>query len=862
MFSKFIRVVIIFSFIVIIKDFAEAQSNTFTKVKYYPDGHIYEKYSENNGVKEGPAITYYPSGATRSEDNYKNGLLDGVIKRYLENGKTFSINNFKNGKMDGLTEIYYPTGEKKSSEMFTNDSQTGICRFYYKNGNLLEESERVNGQVEGKILNYYENGQLSEKNYRKSGLPDGVLKKFTENGLWSFNGQYRHNKLSGINEWFNKDGSIRTVSNYVDGVRQGITQEFNEAGVLKRSFEMKNDIKHGIQKDYYYSFPQKTENSIETEPHYRSDVNIPIQWIKTLDNDELNGPMKLLNKDGKVVADFTYTQNKIANHTQINFDQAFGIVKLNSVEEENLFDNLFSLLLVFEDFDQIESLASKFRIDKTILLNGATKLSEMYDGLETGFGSINPLNEINYISLLNRWIKKYPESIIPRVLLVYSYNEIAYNYRGGGYAETVSDEGNKKFQEYIYKALTAGNEAMKLPYKDAALYDAMIFVGLGADLSKAKLYEYLNEAREIDPDSLHIYFSMSTALLPRWGGRPGQLENYINWITNITKEHMGNKMYAYLFCSIKSYVGKDTMNEFKFNKEQLQKGFEDILRDSPESFYILNEYASFATEIGDRELANKLFERISDRWDNISNMVWTDKQSFDSIKKIFHGDSEYKQNGISNVQNMYDKYTSKYLNTLDLEINEKDVHGKTSLMIAISNNQVTKAIELIKKGVDINIKDNNNKQAIHYAAETSSNDLMKILISKGAIANQADDWGFLPLHYAARSGFTIQIKTLLLIKNVNINSKSNNGLTALHFSTDAGHIDATEELLKNSLIDINIQDNQGKSPLHLAAAKGFSKLIEILLSHSADKTIKDNQGKTAADYAKENGHEDLYLILK
>lgn len=61
--------------------------------------------------------------------------------------------------------------------------------------------------------------------------------------------------------------------------------------------------------------------------------------------------------------------------------------------------------------------------------------------------------------------------------------------------------------------------------------------------------------------------------------------------------------------------------------------------------------------------------------------------------------------------------------------------------------------------------------------------------------------------------------------------------------------------------DVNAIDFFKVTPLMLAAFYGNKKVVELLLSLGADKTLKNYWGKTAKDKAIENGHTELYDIL-
>ena len=57
------------------------------------------------------------------------------------------------------------------------------------------------------------------------------------------------------------------------------------------------------------------------------------------------------------------------------------------------------------------------------------------------------------------------------------------------------------------------------------------------------------------------------------------------------------------------------------------------------------------------------------------------------------------------------------------------------------------------------------------------------------------------------------------------------------------------EYLINNGADINATDKEHNTPLHEAARKGRLNVVQVLLSHDADATIKGYNGETAEEKA-------------
>ncbi|XP_071803904.1 oxysterol-binding protein-related protein 1-like isoform X3 [Asterias amurensis] len=113
------------------------------------------------------------------------------------------------------------------------------------------------------------------------------------------------------------------------------------------------------------------------------------------------------------------------------------------------------------------------------------------------------------------------------------------------------------------------------------------------------------------------------------------------------------------------------------------------------------------------------------------------------------------------------------------------------------------------------------------------------------------------LLYAARNGDTDSVKHLLdqhslgaLQLNVNCKgtSKANLGWSPLHLASYFGHIEVATILLLHEA-DVNIVNQNGDTPLHRAAFTGRTELVALLLKYGSDVTIVNGEGHMARDIA-------------
>ncbi|KAK4688503.1 hypothetical protein P7C73_g1601, partial [Tremellales sp. Uapishka_1] len=75
-------------------------------------------------------------------------------------------------------------------------------------------------------------------------------------------------------------------------------------------------------------------------------------------------------------------------------------------------------------------------------------------------------------------------------------------------------------------------------------------------------------------------------------------------------------------------------------------------------------------------------------------------------------------------------------------------------------------------------------------------------------------------------------------------------------------LEEVKTLLANSPSLLDAKDEFGYTPLHLAADRGFSSIVEYLLSIGAKKEARDEDGQTALELAQISDRKDIVELLR
>ncbi|MDG1438740.1 MAG: ankyrin repeat domain-containing protein [Emcibacteraceae bacterium] len=115
--------------------------------------------------------------------------------------------------------------------------------------------------------------------------------------------------------------------------------------------------------------------------------------------------------------------------------------------------------------------------------------------------------------------------------------------------------------------------------------------------------------------------------------------------------------------------------------------------------------------------------------------------------------------------------------------------------------------------------------------------------------------GFTALHVACYFGHA-DVAKLLLDNDAEIDKVAMNGsdLTPLQSAVSNCNVEVVKVLL-GFKPDVNIRMLGGFTPLMTATAMQDDEVIDLLISHGADKTLKADDGRVAADFANLSGNK-------
>jgi ankyrin repeat protein len=533
--------------------------------------------------------------------------------------------------------------------------------------------------------------------------------------------------------------------------------------------------------------------------------------------------------------------------------------------EEDKFKAKVKELFLNKKFAELEEMAKDFRENRTRTGIGNWKLDLFYRGIAEVYEKKSVVRIEDDIKIIQEWGGIIPGSVTQKIALAEAYKNLAWEYRGGGFGNTVSEEQGEAFKKYLTKSNLILAESETLSPNDPYLYSLWIWTGLGLSYRKDNLYSMLEKGMEIEPGFLPSYYAMAVATLPRWGGQPGETEAFVDWVANKIKETYGEQLYALIAMKIRKYVGDTDFVAFRFSWPRIKKGLDEFLKIYPSNLFVLNAYAWFACNANDQGTAQEQFNRIGSAWDKESEKFWYKKEKFDYWKKwAFQNAPVYNPKALNLAIRKADYTAVKEMLGSVKDINQLDENGEALLHYAISKSSEDIVDLLMDSGADIRLKTSAGWEPIHYAAWGNHLNIMKNLVTRGVPINPPSSKDSLtPLHLAADGGFLDIVEYILSSGTVDINVGDKENLTPLYYASIKGRKNIIEFLISQPGIKIDpVTEEQRFTPLLKASYEGFYDIVKLLVDHGADIKYINSFGLNALDQAKRQGHKDIYDFLK
>src|SRR5579884_356320 len=287
-------------------------------------------------------------------------------------------------------------------------------------------------------------------------------------------------------------------------------------------------------------------------------------------------------------------------------------------------------MLQQEKFQEIDRLASEARTSKALFPGGYWKVHTIYLALAKPQAGLKASEEewTRHLALIEQWKQQYPNSITARIALAEAYNDYGWKARGGGYADSVAQEGWQLLAERASKAEKILEEAEALPEKCPEWFAAMITVARTQEWDADHLNALFQKAIAFEPDYYYYYRMLADSLLPKWDGAEGDSARFAEAMADRIGGKKGDVIYfeiaTTIICACNNERGLNGMSW-----PRIKNGYQALQELYGPSISHKNEIALMAFRAADFDYATTVFDQIGDDWDK---GVWLKRDTFYNFK--------------------------------------------------------------------------------------------------------------------------------------------------------------------------------------------------------------------------------------
>jgi hypothetical protein len=261
----------------------------------------------------------------------------------------------------------------------------------------------------------------------------------------------------------------------------------------------------------------------------------------------------------------------------------------------------FNALNSPEQIDELEKVATEFRLKKTKLSTGNWKLSTFYN-------SIMPQsNDPRLKPLVDTWIKRWPGSPTPYIVNAHSMllsilgtNQIETFSPANPQSLPIQTEKVKELQDYLDQ------------HRDVAAADPHWFVlraraALLTGITEADFNALLLEGMAREPSYDDLYQAGTDYYLPKWKGSSAALERWARLASSHVATKGVNSAYARIYWhAFQAQYGRDVFVQTSIDWSQFKRSASALLDETnaPEN---IGRIALLTCVAGDRTETKRLF---------------------------------------------------------------------------------------------------------------------------------------------------------------------------------------------------------------------------------------------------------------
>jgi hypothetical protein len=292
-----------------------------------------------------------------------------------------------------------------------------------------------------------------------------------------------------------------------------------------------------------------------------------------------------------------------------------------------------SELLKEEKFDELDALAAQARLKQERFSGGEWKLHQFYEGLSEPTVYLQHSTEDDWTAFLQRlqqWLDVRPLSITACVALAKAYMAYAWDARGDGEENSVSESGLRLFADRTAYARRILQRVPARAAKCPEWYAVMLEVAENQRWPDWKRHALFANATKRAPD--YYYYSLVVAFhrLPETCSKAPDVKPIAETLADRLGGEKGDILY-FQIATAPALTRRCSLNDPHLSLPRIERGFEASEKRFGASLLNLNRVAFLASRYdpSDEVFADKIFARIGEQWDE---ETWSREQDFVNAK--------------------------------------------------------------------------------------------------------------------------------------------------------------------------------------------------------------------------------------
>ncbi len=163
------------------------------------------------------------------------------------------------------------------------------------------------------------------------------------------------------------------------------------------------------------------------------------------------------------------------------------------------------------EFKDLEKYIDLLAAQKPYTVDGTRVLEDLYTFVA---------ERLENSEMLDKWCTREPSHYSAYIFRGIFYNKEARKHRGTGFGYTVTEEGWKKYKEYLELAKKDFEKAYEMNPEDPNSAASMISVCTGLNMDEGDMETWFKRAIEAEPVSYAAYAKKQNYLRPKWHGTP------------------------------------------------------------------------------------------------------------------------------------------------------------------------------------------------------------------------------------------------------------------------------------------------------------------------------------------------------